>query len=223
MNKAFENWVKFYDAGKDSEWPAENLVRLFKGSYISSMPRRFEGMSVCEVGFGNCTNLWFLGTLGLELSGSEVTESICNLGRARLDKLGFKGDLRVGTNQSLPFEAGAFDFLVSRNVLHYEETKEGLLRGIAEYARVLKRGGRVIVSTAGPNNPTLKGAETLDDHRYRLAYDDFRKGTIQTVMDAPNYAQLFFGRNFNDVMVGRVQGDLFTANYDLWLITATKP
>ena len=43
------------------------------------------------------------------------------------------------------------------------------------------------------------------------------------MMDAPNYARLFFGRNFDDVMIGRFQGNLFIANYDWWLITATKP
>ena len=88
----------------------------------------------------------------------------------RLSKLGFKGDLRVGTNQSLPLESGTFDFLVSWNVLHYEETKEDVLATrIAENARVVKPGGRVIVSATGPNSPILKGAETLNDHRYGRA------------------------------------------------------
>lgn len=221
--EAFQNWAKFYALGEDNQWPAENLVRLFKGSYIASMPKRFDGMSVCDVGFGNCTNLGFLGTLGLRLAGAEVLESVCVLGRERLRSLGFDGDLRVGTNQSMPFDTSSFDFLTSWNVLHYEETEEGLVKGIAEYARVLKPGGRVIVSTTGPSSPILRGAETLGHHRYRLAYDDFRKGTIQTMMDAPNYARRFFGKNFKDVQVGRIQGDLFTANYDWWLITAVKP
>jgi ubiquinone/menaquinone biosynthesis C-methylase UbiE len=141
----------------------------------------------------------------------------------RLERLGHRADLRVGTNTKLPFPDDEFDFLVSWNVLHYESTEAGIRAGLAEYRRVLKPGGRLFVSTTGPEHLILKGGTTLGGHRYRIEReDDFRKGEVFFYFDTPEYIRYYFGERFSEVLVGRTHDLLFTATLDWFIVTGVK-
>jgi SAM-dependent methyltransferase len=143
--------------------------------------------------------------------------------RGKFGALGIQIDLRVGTNQHLPFENANFDFLVSWNVLHYEGTEEGVRAGLREYARVLKPAGRLILSTTGPEHKILNDARALGGHRYQIGReDDFRKGEVHFLFDASNYIHRYFEESFSDVLVGRTHDQLFTASLDWWIVTAVK-
>ena len=220
MNEIAEDWRQHYVAGEKSGdfrgWPTETLVRLFRGSYISGMPRDLTGKSVLEVGLGNGNNSIFLASLGLKVSATEVHQDICDVAKTNLARFGF--------NTSLPFDDNSFDFLVSWNVLHYDNTEDAIRAGIAEYARVLKPGGRLLLSTTGPDHMVIKDARPLGHHRYELGESaDFRKGSVQFFFDHPNYIRLYFGESFGNVEVGRIQDSLFNGYLDWWLVTAVKP
>jgi len=84
--------------------------------------------------------------------------------------------IRIGTNAT---EVEEFDFLVSWNVIYYEDNEEAINEAIAKYHRVLKPGGRFFVSTAGPEDSILDNGITLGKHRYQIGYpDDFRQGQV---------------------------------------------
>jgi len=88
---------------------------------------------------------------------------------------------------------------------------------------VLKPGGRLLLSTTGPEHKILDGGETLGGHRYRIGRrDDFRTGEIHFFFDAPDYIHHYFGDAFRDVLVGRTHDRLFTATLDWWIVTAVK-
>lgn len=224
---AFDKWADSYrqasESGAELLWPSETLVRLFKGHYVPGLDRDYRGKKALEVGAGNGNNLFFMSSLGLELYGTEVHADICEFAVARMAKLGVKVDVRVGTNRALPFPDDYFDHLVSWNVLHYEQTEETILEALAEYRRVLKPGGRVFVSTTGPEHMILAGAETLGGHRYRIGRDDdFRKGEVFFYFDAPNYIEFYFGQHFQDVRVGRTHDVLLTDTLDWFIVSAVK-
>lgn len=228
MTKSFDMWAEAYrheeETGDQMSAPAETIIRLFKGDYIPSMPADKTGLKVLDCSFGDGNNLMFLASMGMDAYGTEVHEDIVYQGQARFDKMNLPIKCSVGTNTSLPFDDNFFDFLVSWNVLHYEPTEEGIIAGIAEYARVLKPGGRLILSTTGPDHKILEGAETLGGHRYRIGRDDdFRKGEVFFYFDAPNYVHHYFSKSFNNVEVGRIHDTLFTATVDWFVVTALKP
>lgn len=205
-------------------FPAETLVRAFKGNYIPGMPKAYEGLRACDVSCGSGNNTFFLHDLGLDVSATEIHKDICADVRRSAQLSNRKVDVRVGTNCSLPFEDNFFDFLVSWNVLHYEKTEDNIRRGIAEYARVLKPGGRLILSTTGPEHKILSGARTVGPHLYEIGRtDDFRKGERFFYFDAPNYLHYYFAPFFAEVMVGRIRDYLFTETLDWWLVTGRKP
>ena len=223
-----KGWVDFYDAvrraGTELAYPAETLVRLFRGSYIAGMPKDFTGMSVLDVGCGNGNNTLFLASLGLQVSAVEITEDICAAVRSKFSALGLASDVRVGQNRSLPFPGNSFDFVVSWNVLHYEGEEVRVEQAIAEYARVLKPGGRLILSSTGPDHKILLNCKTLGGHRYEIGRpDDFRKGTVHFLFDSENYLRFYFEKCFVDVATGRIRDEIFTETLDWFIVTGMKP
>lgn len=222
-----QKWSHFYQTaeatGTALSWPTETLVRLLRGGYIPNLPRDLRGCRVLDVGFGNGNNTALLASLGCHVSGIEVNSSVCELVDNKLAELGLRADLRVGINTAIPFEDGTFDLLVSWNVLHYTDTETDIRAGIAEYARVLKKGGRVLVSTTGPDHKILTGAESLGGHRYRITGDALRRGQIFYYFDDGSHARTLFEEHFDAVMVGRTHDHLFTETLDWFLITGLKP
>lgn len=224
---SFKKWVKEYRKmtieGLELMWPNETLVRIFKGNYVPNLKKNYKNKKVIEIGFGSGNNLWFLGTLGLDLYGIEVHQEIIDAARSKLERLGYRATLKVGTNRNIPFGDNKFDFLVSWNVLHYENSEKKILEALKEYRRILKPGGRFFISTTGPKHKILLGSETLGKHLYRIKReDDFRKGEIFFYFDAPNYITFYFSKYFSNIMIGRVHDFLFTNILDWFIITGIK-
>jgi 2-polyprenyl-3-methyl-5-hydroxy-6-metoxy-1,4-benzoquinol methylase len=221
-------WAEEYrqatENSRQLSYPTETLVRLFKGDYVPGMPKAFEGLRLCDVSCGIGNNAFFFCDLGLTVFATEIHEEICAQVRRSAEASGRAIEVRIGTNRNLPFEDDFFDFLVSWNVLHYENTEADIRQGIAEYARVLRPGGRLFISTTGPEHKILTGAITVAPHIYEIRRDDdFRKGERFFYFDAPNYIHHYFDPVFTDVQVGRIQDNLFTETLDWWLVTARKP
>jgi ArsR family transcriptional regulator len=85
--------------------------------------------------------------------------------RANLDKAGVaNAQVRQGDIQHLPFGRNAFDVVTIHQVLHYLDEPE---RAIAEAARVLRPGGRLLVVDFAPH--TLEFLREEHAHR-RLGF-----------------------------------------------------
>ena len=202
--------------------PSETVIRLFKGPYLD-MPRDFTGMKILDVGCGDGNNTFFFCQLGLTTYGTEIHQEMCQSVREKAKSLGADVTVEIGNNLSLPFEDNFFDYLVSWNVLHYKNTEENIQAGIKEYSRVLKPGGRLVVSTTGPDHKILTGAKTVGAHTYEIGReDDSRRGTRFFYFDAPNYIHYYFDPIFDDVQVGRTHDHLFSETLDWWLVTGRK-
>lgn len=218
-----EEYKRAASESRDLSVPTETLVRLFRGTYVPNMPQSFAGMRALDVSCGNGNNTFFLCSLGLDTYGTEIHEDMCVDVRQRAKDFGYQLKMDVGTNHKLPYEDNFFDFLVSWNVLHYEKTEQDIRKGIAEYARVLKPGGRLFISTTGPTHKILEGSSTVGSHLYQIGRtDDFRQGETFFYFDAPNYLHYYFDPKFDDVMIGRIQDHLFTETLDWWLVTGCK-
>ena len=221
-------WIEEYkqemQASRQLSYPCETLIRLFKGDYLPDMPKTFAGLRLCDVSCGTGNNAFFFCDLGLSVFATEIHEEICSQVRGSAEASGRTIDIRVGTNRNLPFADNFLDFLVSWNVLHYENNEADICSGIAEYARVLRPGGRLILSTTGPEHRILAGARTVGAHVYEIhRSDDFRKGERFFYFDAPNYIHHYFDPVFSEVRIGRTHDSLFTETLDWWLVTGRKP
>lgn len=54
--------------------------------------------------------------------------------------------MAIGDNLDLPFRDGSFDAVLSISVIHHFATVERRIRAIRELARILKVGGRIIIT-----------------------------------------------------------------------------
>src|SRR5262249_34122909 len=113
--------------------------------------------------------------------------------------------------------------LVSWNVIHYENSAEAMAAAVREYRRVLKPGGRLFISTTGPEHKILLNPRTVGPHLYQiLRPDDHRRGHIFFYFDDEMTIRSFFEPHFEEVLVGRTHDHLFTEILDLFIITGVK-
>ena len=103
------------------------------------------GLRVLDAGCGGGAHAEELLRRGADVVGLDTSASLLDIARRRLgaDVELHHGDLA----EPLPFEDGSFDLVLASLVLHYLEHWEPTL---GELARVLRPGGRIVVSTHHP-------------------------------------------------------------------------
>jgi len=225
MSDQFDQWAKFYSEADSNvlRYPSQSLVRIMKGDYIPHMEKDYKDKKVLDLGFGHGNNLLFLYQLGFSLYGVEIHQEICSLISKKLSREGIESDLRWGTNRKIPFPDNEFDFLVSWDVIHYEGNDENIRLSIKEYHRVLKPGGRILLSTVAPESSVLRSAKIVGPHSYSIAReDDFRKGEVFFCFDSPDYIKHYFSSMFRDIHVGRSTDILFKETVDSFVATGLK-
>ena len=227
MRDSFNEWENVYkNYNKNDEgylWPSETLIRLLKGEYIANIDKNYKGKKVLDIGFGNGNNLVLLSSLQMKTYGIEVTEEICEIVKNKLKKIGHEVNLKSGTNQNIPFPNEFFDYIVSWNVIHYEKSENDIQKALKEYSRVLKQGGRFLISTTGPESKILKNSIKLENHRYKIGReDDFRKGEIFYYFDDKNNIKENFKKQFKNVKIGRTLNRLIDNTIDYFIITGLK-
>lgn len=158
------NWGWPYDA---VVWLSDKTV--FRGKLAEARRRAIEladlapGEAVLDVGCGTGT----LALLAKEQVGTAgrvvgVDPGPRQIARARAKTRGRGIELEVGVIEKLPFADGTFDAVLSTLMMHHlpDELKR---RGLAEVARVLTPGGRLVVIDVkrhafAPGKPPRVGA-----------------------------------------------------------------
>jgi ubiquinone/menaquinone biosynthesis C-methylase UbiE len=139
-------------------YAADNEVNLLNGHYerpaMLSLAGDVAGHRILDVGCGAGPLSAALRDRGAIMSGFDVSAAMVELARRRL---GEDADLTVADlAKPLPYGDAAFDDVVASLVLHY---LEDWTEPLAELRRVLKAGGRLILSV---NHPILYTALNPD-------------------------------------------------------------
>jgi len=99
-----------------------------------------EKLKILDVGTGNGSLALLLAGMGHDIVGIDVSEGMLSVARKKAKERRVNPDLRIGEAESLEFEDGCFDAVVSRIVLWTLPNPE---KAINEWRRVLKPGGKV--------------------------------------------------------------------------------
>lgn len=137
-----------YD-GFAAAYSAENDTSLFNAFYnrpeILRLAGDVTGLRVLDAGCGAGQVMEPLLARGAEVAGFDLSAAMVDLARQRL---GAAVDLRVGDlGAALPYADAEFDVVIVSLALHYVEDWASAL---AELRRVLRPGGRLIVSIIHP-------------------------------------------------------------------------
>ncbi|MGR6316459.1 class I SAM-dependent methyltransferase [Micromonospora soli] len=130
-------------------YSAENESGLFNAYYerpaMLRLAGNVSGRRILDVGCGSGPLSAALRAKGAVVTGFDVSAAMVDLARRRL---GEDADLHVADLRTpLPFADAEFDDVVASLVLHYLEDWSGPL---AELRRVLKPGGRLMLSVNHP-------------------------------------------------------------------------
>lgn len=151
-----------------SEQPSDSLRELYerRAERLYAEPserrgRKFEGVwallagclpceSFLDAGCGDGRYLVEVGPRARRLAGLDLAERILVTARGALEGAGLTADLRQGNLEALPFADNEFDLVLCSQVIEHLLAPE---RGLMELARVLRPGGRLLLTT--DNSRTL--------------------------------------------------------------------
>ncbi len=106
--------------------------------------------SLLDLGTGTGRLLELLAPLAVRAIGLDASAAMLAVARANLDRAHVaNAQVRLGDIQHLPFAKNSFDVVTVHQVLHYLDEPE---RAIAEAARVLRPGGRLLVVDFAPHD-----------------------------------------------------------------------
>ncbi|MGE5473221.1 MAG: class I SAM-dependent methyltransferase [Ignavibacteriales bacterium] len=223
---AKENWNKEF-MNTEMAWPAEYVIRIFKGEYPNLHLKKngFENKKICDVGCGDGRNLVVLNQCGFDLYGIEITDFIVDKTKNNLDKAGVeKVDLRVGSNDTIPYEDNFFDYLLSWNSCYYMGDKEDFSEYVKEYARVLKKDGYLVLSIPKKTCFIFKGSD-VKRPGYNIIREDplnIRNGEILRIFEDENEIEEAFGSHFKNFIFGDTHDNCFGYNYHWHLVVCQK-
>jgi len=171
--------LKTYDdlytgKGMDHMYPNENFVRLERWYFTDPKPGY-----VLDHGCGAGENLIHLLKRGYEVEGMEVSKGAIDLVAEKLKhkvppELAKKAHLTLidPGSETLPYADNSFDCIVSMGVLEYTTSRDGVKKVLNELRRVLKPGGKMILSTAGAESQFCKRGKKVDEDVYLYTGDE---------------------------------------------------
>ncbi len=114
-----------------------------------------------DIGVGTGRMLTLLGPRVASGIGIDKSPEMLTMARANLDRAGLRHcQVRQGDMNHLPFASASFDLVTLHMVLHYADTPSTAL---AEAARVLRPGGRLLLVDFAPHDE----AALRDEHAHQ--------------------------------------------------------
>lgn len=175
------DWIRFARAeGHDAYW-------AYRDAFFGLLPP--PPASALEVGCGEGRVSRDLGSRGYEIIGLDVSPTLVDAAR----EADAAGTYIVGDAAALPFADGAFDLVVSYNVLI---DVEDMPRAIAEAGRVLRPGGWFCACVPHPFSDAGEFESRADDAPFVVVGSYLAETDYELVSDRNGIVFRFVSRRF---------------------------
>jgi ubiquinone/menaquinone biosynthesis C-methylase UbiE len=134
-------------------YPNEFVVRFLFGQFPSALEQRRD-IKILDIGSGAGRHVKLFAEQGFDVSAVDFSEVGIKETENMLRSFKLTAKLLHGDMKKLPCESNTYDGAISCGVFYYSD-KSGMKKAIDELYRVLKKGGRAIITT-----------KTKEDYRY---------------------------------------------------------
>lgn len=142
-----------YFEGHAPVWDSIRSLHIAESEVEEAVGRAIGGEPVeclVDIGTGTGRMLALFGRTANRAIGIDRSSEMLRVARARLEAAGIAGsDLRQGDMYALPLRDGTADLVILHQVLHYAQAPAA---AIAEAARVLSPGGRLLIVDFAPHD-----------------------------------------------------------------------
>lgn len=153
LSSEYDQWHQLrLDKEQDSALKKEN----FACWHQMILPRlgEIKGLRIAEIGCGRGNFAIFLAGCGAIVTAVDFSENAIQIAKERSDRLGVTVDWRVGDAQSTRLPADDFDLVISCECMeHVPEPRQMM----TELTRILRPGGRLLLTTPSQLNAQLLG------------------------------------------------------------------
>ncbi len=133
--------------GKDYDRISYGIADSIEHCVLRLDPRPGERILDLSTGTGWTSRV--VSRRGASVTGVDIAGDLLAAARAKAEAEGLKIDYRLGDAESLPFENGAFDAVVSTCGVMFATRQEA---AADELARVCRKGGRIVLTTWTPES-----------------------------------------------------------------------
>lgn len=222
------DWGNLYDEPKEISFPAEGVIRIFKGTFRGlGMPKPTSG-KILDLGCGDGRHFPLFQQIGLDAYGTEISDEICKGLKDRLDKrkISYK-KIEKGIADNLPFEESTFDYLLTWNSCYYMTQGQELdfHKHVFEMARVIKQSGWIICSIPQKSSFIFSESKLTEIKGYRIISKDpwgKREGEIMRCFESKEELIKNFNKYFTKFYHAEIKMDWFGLNYHWYVFVAQK-
>ena len=219
-----KQWTNLFSKINKISYPAEGVIRIFKGSFPNLKLKFKKKNKILDLGFGDGRHLIFLKNLGLNVFGTEISLEIVNKAKKKFQIP--KKNLIVGTSDNLNFKSNFFDFLLSWNSCYYMNPKHpfSFEKHVIEMSRVLKSDGTLIISIPKKTSFIFKNSKIIKKG-YRLIKDDYfkvREGQVMRCFSNKLEIEKNFKAYFKNFNHSSIKIEWFGLNYHWHILIAKK-
>ena len=168
--------------------PDPDLVRLVKSGRIPL------GQAL-DVGTGPGHDAVFLIEQGFHVIGMDISPAAVKLARENASNAGLFGFFQEGDIRDIPVEDAFIDFLNDRGCFHVL-SEEDRPKAVGEFARVLRRGGLVLLRVFSDKEPVGDGPHRFTHHELETLFKDkfrileFWEGVFEGSRKPKSYSML---------------------------------
>ena len=207
-------------------YPVEFVVRAFLGNYPrhKTDPSTYVGKKSLDLGFGDGRNMPLLHNLGMQVHGVEISQEICDLTRARMNRMNIDVTLAVGRNHAIPFDNAMFDVILACHACYYVDPGKKFSDNISEISRVLKPGGSFVFSAPIGTSYIMDGARDTGEGQMIIANDPYggRNGYMMKKFDREDEIRTALSSDFDDFAIGACRNDFWGIDEHVWIVVCRK-
>jgi len=153
LSTQYDQWHQHrLDKEQDSALKKEN----FACWHQMILPRLGDltGLRIAEIGCGRGNFAIFLASRGATVTAMDFSENAIQIAKERSERLQVNVEWRVGDAQSTQLPAEHFDIVISCECMEHVSEPRGMM---LELARILRPGGRLLLTTPSQLNAQLLG------------------------------------------------------------------